>query len=59
MNSEIIEWQNLRSQADKVIKQTLDDKQQPQDESKIAKALAIYVKSDLTIKTLQLNQKRL
>lgn len=59
MNTEIIEWQNLRCQADAVIKQTLDNKQKPQDRSRMAKALAIYVKSDLTIKTLQMNQKQL
>lgn len=58
MNAEIIEWSNLREQADKIIKQKLDDKQTPQERLKIAKALAVYVKSDHTVKTLQMNEKR-
>lgn len=59
MDTEIIEWQNLRSRADAVIKQTLNSEQKPQDRSRIGKALAIYAKSDSTLKTLQMNQKRL
>lgn len=58
MNAEIVKWQNLRSQADAVIKQTLTGKAESQDGSRIANALVIYVKSDHTIKTLQMNQKR-
>lgn len=61
MDAEIIKWQNLRSQADEVIKQTLavkKDSQHSHDGSRIANALAIYVKSDHTIKALQMNQKR-
>lgn len=58
MNAEIIEWKNLRNEADVLIKQTLTSKQKVQDGARIARALAVYVKSDHTIKTLEMDQKR-
>lgn len=57
MNAEIVKWKNLRNQADAVIKQTLTAKQESQNGLRIAKALVVYVKTDHTIKTLQMNQK--
>lgn len=58
MNEEIVKWRNLRKQSDAVIKQTLTAKQELQDGSRLAKALVLYVKTDHTIKTLQMNQHR-
>lgn len=57
MDAEIIKWKNLRNEADSVIKQTLTSKQELQDGARIARALAVYVKTDHTIKTLQMDQK--
>lgn len=57
MNAEIVKWKNLRNQADAVIKQTLTANQESQDGPRIGKALVVYVKTDHTIKTLQMNQK--
>lgn len=56
MNTEIDKWLNLRDQADRMIKETLKDKQEPQKSSMTAKALALYARSDITVKTLQMNQ---
>lgn len=58
MNSEVTKWQNLRSHADAILKQTLAGKPESQDGSLIAKALAVYAKSDHTIKTHQMKQDR-
>lgn len=57
MNKELSKWQMLRSQADALLKQNLNDEKQQQNKSKIAKALVIYAQSDLTVKCLQMRQK--
>lgn len=58
MNPEIIKWQMLRNRADVLLKQTLNDEQKSQENSKIAKALVIYVRSDHTIKCLEMSRKK-
>lgn len=58
MNSEIAKWQELRNRADELLKRTLNNEQKPHSKSSTAKALVTYARSDLTIKCLQMNQKK-
>lgn len=70
-NHQIETWKDVRNKADNVIKETLKShfpgkygyphptatpKSIQQEESKIGRTLWIYARSDLTIKTMQMNQ---